>query len=100
VDIGWHTFILYTKDYASFCNRVAGRFIHHEPNDNPEAKQRPGGIKRTIEVMKALQLPYDEMIWTGYLNRRRISMILPQAGDCNVDCDDGGGGPGDECTCS
>ena len=26
VDLGWHTFILYTREYAAFCNRIAGRF--------------------------------------------------------------------------
>ncbi|MEU6851374.1 NUDIX domain-containing protein [Actinacidiphila alni] len=31
VDIGWHTFILYTAEYAEFCDRVAGRFIYHGP---------------------------------------------------------------------
>ena len=30
-DIGWHTFILFTKEYAAFCDRVAGHFIHHVP---------------------------------------------------------------------
>jgi len=30
-DLGWHTFILFTKDYAEFCQRIAGRFIHHVP---------------------------------------------------------------------
>jgi hypothetical protein len=25
VDVGWHTFILYTREYAEFCDRVAGR---------------------------------------------------------------------------
>src|SRR5438445_6122293 len=30
VDIGWHTFILYTKAYAAFGAKM-GRFIHHEP---------------------------------------------------------------------
>ena len=33
VDIGWHTFILHTRAYAEFCDDVAGRFIHHEPED-------------------------------------------------------------------
>jgi hypothetical protein len=32
-DIGWHTFILYTREYAEFCYRIAGRFIHHSPTD-------------------------------------------------------------------
>ena len=35
VDIGWHTFILYTHEYAAFCDRIAGRFIHHQPDDAP-----------------------------------------------------------------
>jgi hypothetical protein len=34
VDIGWHTFILHTKDYREFCDRVAGRFIDHVPTGN------------------------------------------------------------------
>ncbi|WP_335988510.1 glycine-rich domain-containing protein [Glycomyces sp. MUSA5-2] len=32
-DIGWHTFILYTRDYAAFCEAVAGRFLHHVPDE-------------------------------------------------------------------
>src|ERR1035437_1456754 len=36
IDIGWHTFILYTRSYAEFCDRIAGHFLHHEPNDNPK----------------------------------------------------------------
>ena len=27
VDVGWHAFLLYTREYAEFCHRVAGRFI-------------------------------------------------------------------------
>jgi len=34
VGIGWHTFILCTKDYREFCDRVAGRFIDHVPTDH------------------------------------------------------------------
>ena len=32
IDIGWHEFVLYTRDYAGFCNRFFGTFIHHTPN--------------------------------------------------------------------
>lgn len=35
VDIAWDTFILYTSDYTAFCERYVGRYVHHEPNDNP-----------------------------------------------------------------
>lgn len=31
IDEIWHTFIMFTRDYAEFCQQVAGRFIHHIP---------------------------------------------------------------------
>lgn len=31
-DIAWHEFILHTREYAAFCQRIAGRFIHHQPS--------------------------------------------------------------------
>jgi hypothetical protein len=34
VDDLWHTFITFTRDYAGFCDEVAGHFIHHVPNDS------------------------------------------------------------------
>lgn len=39
VDIGWHAFILYTREYAEFCQRVAGRFIHHVPTMTPTRRE-------------------------------------------------------------
>jgi hypothetical protein len=42
VDIGWHTFILYTVDYAPFCERVAGRFIHVVGNLVAPREGQPG----------------------------------------------------------
>ena len=38
IDEVWHTFILYTRDYAKWCNEVFGRFMHHVPTP-PEEKQ-------------------------------------------------------------
>ncbi len=31
IDKGWHEFLMYTKDYASFCHQFFGRFVHHVP---------------------------------------------------------------------
>lgn len=31
IDNLWHTFILFTHEYATFCQKYAGFFIHHEP---------------------------------------------------------------------
>ena len=32
VDEAWHGFILCTVQYASFCERAYGRFLHHHPD--------------------------------------------------------------------
>lgn len=32
VDNLWHTFILFTKEYADFCYQYHGKFLHHVPN--------------------------------------------------------------------
>lgn len=32
VDEVWHTFILFTRDYANFCQDVFGFFVHHTPD--------------------------------------------------------------------
>lgn len=73
VDIGWHTFILYTREYAEFCNRVAGHFIHHAPTDVPGmdyTAEKSG--KDTMQAMLAYG-PVDEMLWV-------------HAADCNDSC--------------
>ena len=38
IDEAWHTFIMFTRDYAKFCQVVAGRFIHHQPNVGSESR--------------------------------------------------------------
>ncbi len=34
VDVFWHEHIIDTRDYASFCERVFGRFIDHIPSEH------------------------------------------------------------------
>ena len=31
IDEAWHIFILFTEEYASFCQKYFGDFIHHRP---------------------------------------------------------------------
>lgn len=31
IDDMWHTFLLFTRDYADFCNTYFGCFVHHQP---------------------------------------------------------------------
>jgi hypothetical protein len=32
LDEMWHAFVLHTRDYAVFCDKYMGRFMHHTPN--------------------------------------------------------------------
>jgi hypothetical protein len=36
IDMMWHTFILFTEDYARFCQTYFGFFIHHHPKTKAE----------------------------------------------------------------
>jgi hypothetical protein len=64
VDIGWHTFLLDTCEYTAFCDRVAGRFIHHVPNDDEPATESPGEVlARTVTAMRALGFHLDDALW-------------------------------------
>lgn len=36
IDLMWHTFLLFTKDYARFCDRYFGFFVHHQPRRRAE----------------------------------------------------------------
>lgn len=44
----WHEFILYTRDYAEFCQRAFGGFLHHTPAAVLGADKRSNaGLRRT-----------------------------------------------------
>ncbi|GAB3735970.1 hypothetical protein GCM10027598_62580 [Amycolatopsis oliviviridis] len=67
VDIGWHTFLLHTKDYAAFCSRSAGRFLHHVPTDenDPDAKgeQARDTLARTVTAIRTAGFIVDPDLW-------------------------------------
>lgn len=67
VDYGWHAFILHTVDYATYCQRIAGRFVHHVPTDEDE--QVTGGAAaahaRTMAAIAAAGYTVDADLWTS-----------------------------------
>lgn len=63
VDAGWHAFILHTADYAEFCQRIAGRFIHHRPSGPGEAADNQQATGVTIAAMRDAGLPVDPDLW-------------------------------------
>ncbi len=54
IDEAWHTFILFTKDYAEFCEVYCGGFIHHLPHTGPDASLSVSMVQPTIEHAIAL----------------------------------------------
>jgi len=62
VDEMWHTFILFTKDYARFCQDIAGVFIHHSPemtsDDIEEQIASAEKMRKKVRVLEADYLKY------------------------------------------
>lgn len=47
VDVAWHEFILFTKQYETFCKKSMGRFLHHTPTEAMKSRTTAQeGIKR------------------------------------------------------
>lgn len=75
IDTAWHHFILFTKDYHTFCHQFFGRFIHHSPllpgeklEGNPLAKAR-----RKAQEVFGSDLSEN---W----------VVIKANGDCDMDC--------------
>jgi hypothetical protein len=65
VDAGWHAFVLHTREYHTFCRRIAGRFIDHVPTDNlpAGAGETASPLRRTVAAMQSLGYAVDDELW-------------------------------------
>lgn len=50
IDEAWHVFIIFTEDYADFCNRHFGRFIHHRPSRPDDVPDNGASIRKTVKA--------------------------------------------------
>lgn len=64
IDQMWHSFILFTKDYAEFCAK-AGGFIHHRPLPSTSEHQPP--IEPTLALMTAAYGELSDTHWPAPL---------------------------------
>uniref|UniRef100_B8HQA6 Uncharacterized protein n=1 Tax=Cyanothece sp. (strain PCC 7425 / ATCC 29141) TaxID=395961 RepID=B8HQA6_CYAP4 len=56
IDDLWHTFLLFTRDYAEFCQEYFGYFIHHTPNvEETPPEDAPERLQQFLELV------YDEL---------------------------------------
>jgi hypothetical protein len=59
IDLMWHVFLLYTKDYMEFCSRYFGEYIHHLPDIVPNLPQDPEAFEANLK--KFLSYTYDNL---------------------------------------
>ena len=60
IDDMWHTFLLFTKDYISFCQQYLGGFFHHSPNTEKEEEQMtPDDFE--LDFSRFLSYVYDNL---------------------------------------
>lgn len=70
VDLGWHTFILYTREYTEFCDRIAGGYIHHVPVDGRGdgttfATDRQTDVTRSAAAIASAGFMVDQDLWSA-----------------------------------
>lgn len=85
-DPGWHAFILHTKAYTEFCERVAGRFIHHLPITNEDIRSG-NALARTLRALERTGYRVDRDLW------QRTPTCM---NTCNHPCHDSDDDDGDE----
>ena len=51
VDVAWHEFILFTREYKKFCDKALGRFLHHTPAEAMTSQTKAQrGIQRAWKI--------------------------------------------------
>lgn len=64
VDSGWHAFLLHTRDYHAFGDRVAGCFIHHVPTGAPgSCVEAAAAMRRSVLAIAAAGYLVDADLW-------------------------------------
>jgi hypothetical protein len=58
IDWMWHAFLLFTRDYADFCERYFGFFLHHVPNED-EGNAPPDDAAFRSAAQKQYAFVYD-----------------------------------------
>lgn len=57
IDHMWHIFLLYTRDYADYCQKYFGEYLHHQPDLVPYFENQ--GFKFETNLEKFLNYSYE-----------------------------------------
>jgi hypothetical protein len=64
VDPAWHAFLLHSQQYAEFCDRTFGYYLHHVP-PAPGVSHTEAEVDRTLPALYATGYRVDEEFWVG-----------------------------------
>ncbi|MGK5637409.1 glycine-rich domain-containing protein [Streptomyces sp. URMC 126] len=65
VDVGVHSFVLDSINYAAFCNAVAGHYIHHVPHLSEQGGGEAPSLRETVQAIKASGFAIDYELWNA-----------------------------------
>jgi hypothetical protein len=71
IDEMWHTALMFTSTYRTFCNDYVGHFVDH----NPQEHSNPAAYEATRDIAAELFGELDPRYWTS------------EAAECGIDCD-------------
>jgi hypothetical protein len=88
IDDMWHCFILHTPDYFAFCGSYVGRFLHHDPTEQPHIANRAEMLQLANREFGVL----DRDLWRHLF--RKFKTEDCDSGNCSNYCSEScqGGG--------
>ncbi|MFI1796336.1 glycine-rich domain-containing protein [Streptomyces sp. NPDC020379] len=98
VDEGWHALILNSHIYTRFCNKLAGRYVHHVPQRPDPSRHDPGELERTQAAITRAGYTPDRTLWlapddpsiTVQVRATCEHSPPPPNGTCTGDCSNTG----------
>lgn len=76
IDLMWHTFILYTRDYAEFCENMFGFFLHHTPKSQAEQVAWDLRVSTNAEEAMAERLKDLRKVYESIFNELGPQVLL------------------------
>lgn len=63
IDMLWHSHILDTKGYISYCYHNFGKIVHHDPDNSLDQEKRQIRLNNTLNYFTKSNMKIDEEIW-------------------------------------
>ncbi|MDI1442534.1 hypothetical protein [Polyangium sp. 6x1] len=85
VDVAWHQFVLFTRDYGDFCKRFFHRYLHHQPNWNEDRGVQFVEFKAFAAIYESLFGERPPPVWQDEIELRLDDRIRYDRIDARFD---------------